>query len=86
MSRQALMPRMMRSRPESHCRKYDAIRESRIASSSQLEFLLCEGCVLGEQRLPAINDGGSDHHHDCKVWLEKLGPHMPTQALYVTHV
>jgi hypothetical protein len=38
MSGQTLMPRMMRSCPEGHCLKYDAIRESRIASSSQLEF------------------------------------------------
>ena len=37
-SKTLLPPRMMRSRPESPGRKYNAIRESRIASSSQLEF------------------------------------------------
>ena len=42
-SGQALMPRMMRSCPESQGRKYDAIRDLRIASSSQLEFY----CVPG---------------------------------------
>ena len=47
MSGYALMPRMMRSCPESHCRKDDAIRDSRIASSPGSEFLLCEAYALG---------------------------------------
>ena len=47
LSRLPLSPRVMRSCPESHCRKDDAIRESRIVSSPESEFLLCEACVLG---------------------------------------
>ena len=47
MSGQALMPHMMRSCPESHCQKDDAIRDSRIAPSPESEFLLCEAGVLG---------------------------------------
>jgi hypothetical protein len=47
MSGQALMSRMMRSCPESHCRKDNAIRDSRIASSSQHEFSTCGAGVLG---------------------------------------
>src|SRR5438067_3058553 len=34
-----LMPRVMRSCPESHCRKDDTIRDSRIASSPQFKVL-----------------------------------------------
>jgi len=53
--REALMPRMMRSCPESHYRKADAIRDSRIASSPKFKFQLCEACVLGggDGRSPA---------------------------------
>ncbi len=37
-------------------------------------------------RRPGINDSGSVHRHDWKVWLEKLTPHEPTKALYMIHV
>ena len=51
MSGQTLLPRMMRSCPESHCRKDDAIRDSRMASSPESEFQLCEACVLLRPRV-----------------------------------
>jgi hypothetical protein len=82
MSGQALMPRMMRSCPESHCRKDDAIRDSRIASSSQLEFLLGEACVRGGDDGQQSTTAGSGQRHDWKVWLEKLVPHAPPPRCY----
>ena len=78
-SGQALMPRMMRSCPESHCRKHHAIRDSRIASFRSSSFLLCEACAPGgegaqqptaRRRPPAR----------LKSLAEELAPWMPTQG------
>ena len=74
MSGYALMPRMMRSCPESHCRKEDAIRDSRIAPSPGSEFLLCEATPLVvataavEHRREERRSGGAVH--------EACPPHM----------
>jgi hypothetical protein len=49
--------------------KYDTIRESRIPSSSQFQFVRKRPWWRCR---PAINEGGSRRGHDWKVWLEKL--------------